>query len=338
MRIVSFSALGATMMVLMTVVDVATSADVVVVAAADVAAADVAVDVDTVATNRNGNVDVDGNVDGPMGAGSDPSLHKSPLVFNFQMTEDVEDTDERLNQIQAALVMAANQAHNDPTTGTKFYGIFLKHVLNEDVTREASDDDDTNNNNNNNKNHKKHHPRTMFRGAGSSTGTTTPPTALGAVAVAVPVAAANRPCTSWMSYWTSKCRNTDVSGGSAYRKDFSTTATYGCNLCSPDDYYPRRNPTALTTTTTSNNNNNHLKNLTAARDKDIIARWQHLFCQNLRRINGFKTATKCFIHFDMEHQDPLDDVTVLDVMMTETANETVPEEEQATTGSTTIKN
>jgi len=239
-------------------------------------------------------------------------LRNNPIVVSYEVDEEVDETPELLAAIQEALVMSANEAHGN--LDMQFYAAAIKGVIHENleeqVTKEEEDDDEDvllEEDEDEEEEEWSFFPA-VLRGRSRSS--------------------SKKRSSSRTPWWADKCKvkfyaytfphrcrkvpdrhygdrsyTNDKNKKNIYRRDVNSGNIANCNLCprnpNDDDSLMLRGEQAALVPI-----NNQFYSTFEGRS--VMAKWQVQFCKKLRRIPALGKPTRCFIHFDSEHEDPLE--------------------------------
>ena len=277
-------------------------------------------------------VDADTVVDAPvvttahtpevLGGGDDDDSHNLftvPVVFNFELDGDVSEDKRALSQIEEAIVMAGNEIF-DPDY-TKFFGVIVHNIVQEKIEEEEDDDDDD--------------PGNFLTVEAPATAPAGVPTVLTKAGTRGGAAAADSKSADGLTYCNLfNCRPTRrptprpvPAPRSEYRLDWDFSMPYYCHLCTDGSEPSYRNRPAsgripprdiALSDIILEQEEKQLQGkqpLTIPQKKPLMAedeekenvlRWQKRTCRKIRKIKGFETAKKCFIHMDAGHSTPID--------------------------------
>ncbi len=194
--------------------------------------------------------------------------HNFPAIWNFQLEEDFTESPEILAQIEEAFILAANEVHN--SADIKFFSAFIKRVVHEHFNK----DEDS-----------------------MMLGETYEEQEASEDEVEDETNLARR--LRWRSNFHIRPKNSRNSP--MWRPNYSVVLSVACNLCGrhPDD------DDAATMLARPLELGNRFYELEQGRN--ILLAWQKKFCQKLHKIKTLHKPSRCFIFFDLDHEDPADD-------------------------------
>jgi len=205
---------------------------------------------------------------------SSMQIHNFPAVWNFEVEKDFTETPEIMAQIEHAFILAANEVHD--STDIKFISAFVKDVMHEHFTKDnlmmlgeedvENEEDDDDDDN-------------APDGDETSGSYLRPPT---------------------LSRINVHFRSRNTRNSPLWRPNYKTVLSVACNLCARNI-----NDDATTAMLGSPMElGNQFYELGEGRS--IHLAWQNRFCQKLRNIKALQKPRRCFIYFDLDHEDPVD--------------------------------
>lgn len=209
------------------------------------------------------------------------ALHKFPALFTFELDADYAETPELIAQIEEAFILSANEVHQ--TADIKFISAFIKSAMHEHL----SPDDD---------------PKSMMMldGDGKEQGEYYGEDEEQMEGAAV-VAAVTHDNAGLEEKRRFLRKNRRPKNDFMWRPYYNTLTSVGCNFCLPED------DDATTATVLARPLEQGSAFYELKEGRDIQLAWQRKLCQKLRSIHPLQKARRCFIYFDVDHDEPGDD-------------------------------